>query len=131
VNNAIDATVSHMEYLDNLQHGEAYLIELDDRSLHQIGTFYSIQKMLARFLSTSLGSDRGTAERGPAHRLDANKQRQKRHPMKMSFSLLSGIRTFRIATHKVCRFNRLKNLAFGIGFIQHVGIWYKKRMAIG
>jgi hypothetical protein len=29
-------------------------MELDDRSLHGIGTFYGIQGKLARFLSTSL-----------------------------------------------------------------------------
>jgi hypothetical protein len=54
VTDAIDAAVSHMEYLGNLQSGEANPMELDDRSLHRIGTLYGIQKSLARFLSTSL-----------------------------------------------------------------------------
>jgi hypothetical protein len=60
VNDAIDASVSQMKYLDNLQPGEAHLMELDDRSLRRIGTFYGIQKKLARFVSTSLYVIRST-----------------------------------------------------------------------
>jgi hypothetical protein len=54
VNDAIDAAMSHLEYLSNLQSGEVHLMELHSRSLHQIGTFYLPQKKLAQFLSTSL-----------------------------------------------------------------------------
>jgi hypothetical protein len=44
VHDAIDAAMSDMEYLSNLQPGEAYLMEPDDRSLHRIGTFYGLPK---------------------------------------------------------------------------------------
>jgi hypothetical protein len=44
VNDALDAAVSHMESVGNLQPGQTHLMELDDQSLDRIGTFYGIQK---------------------------------------------------------------------------------------